>query len=98
MREKSFASRNGAAKFTFWQGILIAVISAGTTILTIGVLWGGAMARLSYVEAESKENKLKIEQINADVNQKLETIKTTMIDRDDFRDLKSDVKELIKRK
>lgn len=98
MSQSSRLPQNKTAKFTFWQGVLIAFISIGTTILTVGVLWGGAMARLNYIEAQSRENKLRIEQINADVNQKLETIKTTMVNKDDFRDLKTDVKELIKRK
>ena len=98
MRENSRASHGGAAKITIWQAIVIAVISVGTTILTVGVLWGGAMARLNYVEAESRENKLKLEQVNTDVNQKLETIKNALVNKDDFRELKADVKELIKRK
>ncbi len=89
---------DATTRLTFWQGVIIAAISIGTTVLTVGVLWGGAMARLNYVEAESRENKLKIEKISADVNQKLETIKNTMVNKDDFREVKTDVKELIRRK
>lgn len=98
MSEQSIASHSGAAKFTFWQGVLIAVISIMTTILTIGVVWGNTQTRLNYVEAESKENKQKLEQMNSDFNQKLEFIKENMVNKDDFKELKSDVKELIKRK
>lgn len=97
MSEQTLAG-NAAAKFSFWQGIVIATISIVTTILTGGVLFGGAIQRLNYVEAESRDNKLKIEQMNKDVNLKLETIQNTMVNKDDFRELKSDVKELIKRK
>lgn len=86
------------SKVGFWQGLVVAAISFVVTLGTVFIAAGGAFQRLSQVEKEMQDNKVEIQTVRTDIDGKLQRIEEKMVNKEDFRELKSDVKDLLKRK
>lgn len=86
------------SKVGFWQGLIVAGLSIFVTVSTVFLFFGGAFQRLNQVEKDTEQNKQEIQTFKADIDGRLQRIEERMIDKDDFRELKADVKDLLKRR
>ncbi len=90
---ESIVSRIG-----FWQGLVVSAISIATTIAVLSVFFTGALNRLQQVESKQAQAEIQLEKLRNELNERLLRIEEKMVNKEDFRELKTDVKELIRRK
>lgn len=91
-------SESVISKVGFWQGLVVSLIAVVTSIVTIGVVFGGSLNRLARVEEELKETKQSVSTVRSDIEGRLERIEEKMVNKDDFKEVKADVKELLRQR
>lgn len=91
-------SESIVSKVGFWQGLVVSLIAVVTSVVTIGVVFGGSLNRLSKVEEEVKETKAAVSTVRSDIESRLERIEEKMVNKDDFKEVKADVKELLRQR
>lgn len=90
---ESIVSRIG-----FWQGLVVSGISIATTIIVISAFFSGSLSRLSQVEKDMESRANEIRSVRTDLDSRLQRIEQNMVNKEDFKELKTDVKELVRRK
>jgi anti-sigma-K factor RskA len=78
----------------FWQGLVVALISVCTTLGVIFVTAGGTLARLAQVEKDQTELKQAATIDRSNTQNSLQRIEDRMVDKEDFKELRQDVKNL----
>lgn len=86
------------SKVGFWQGLIVGAIAIITSLATFFIVAGGSLQRLNQVEKETDALRLGTAEDRRDLQKNLKDIQDRMVDKDDFRELKQDVKDLIKQK
>ena len=78
---------------SFWNALLTSAISVLSTLVLVGVFFGGVFQRLATVEVKAEKNEQKIEAQNKETNLRLEEIKIRMVDKEDFKELRKDFQD-----
>ena len=85
-------------KASFLSTLLASAISGISALVLAAIFFGGIFQRLNSVEAKAEENKQKLEQQTKEINLRLDDIQKRMVEKDDFRDLRKDVQDFVRKK